>query len=97
MNEKQLRTLTIENITSNEVKRQISDKVYQELASIFGSKVINWTSVLHMTVKRFVENAVEDAVDLTREKLLETMENENQQSNIIIQRLALVNNRLNIV
>jgi len=84
-------------MTSNEVKRQMSEKVYQQLEIIFDNKIINWNSIVQTTAKRFVINAVEEAVDLIREKLLENIENEQKTSNIIIQRFVLVNNLLKIV
>jgi hypothetical protein len=84
-------------MTSNEVKRQMSEKVYQQLEIIFDNKIIDWNSIVQTTAKRFVINAVEEAVDLIREKLLENIENEQKTSNIIIQRFVLVNNLLKIV
>jgi hypothetical protein len=64
---------------------------------IFEDKIINWNSVVQTTVKRFVSNAVEEAVELIKEKLFENIDNETTTSNIIIQRFVLVNNLLKVV
>jgi len=84
-------------MTSNEVKRQMSEKVYQQLEIIFENKIINWNSIVQTTAKRFVINAVEETINLIGEKSLENIENEQKTSNIIIQRFVLVNNLLEIV
>jgi hypothetical protein len=63
---------------------------------IFEDKIINWNSVVQTTVKRFVSNAVEEAVESIKEKLFENIDNETT-SNIIIQRFVLVNNLLKVV
>jgi hypothetical protein len=82
----------MDNMTSNEVKRRMSEKVYKQLEFIFENKIINWNSIVQTTAKRFVTNAVEEAVELIRKKLLE-----NIDKNIIVQRFVLVNNLLKIV
>jgi len=82
----------MDNMTSNEVKRRMSEKVYKQLEFIFENKIINWNSIVQTTAKRFVTNAVEEAVEIIREKLLE-----NIDKNIIVQRFVLVNNLLKIV
>jgi len=64
---------------------------------IFEDKIINWNSVVQTTVKRFVLNAVEEAVESIKDKLFENIDNETKTSNIIIQRFVLVNNLLKIV
>ncbi len=84
----------IDSVTSNEVVRQMSDKVYKQLELVPKNKMIQWNSVVQTTAKRFVTNAVEEAIKLTREKLLA---NEHRQGKIIIQRLVLDNNLLKIV
>jgi len=63
----------------------------------FEDKIINWNSLVQTTAKRFVLNAVEEAVELIKRKLLENIDNETKKSNIIIQRFVLVNNLLKIV
>jgi hypothetical protein len=75
----------------------MSEKVYKQLEIIWEQKIINWNSVVQTTAKRFVTNAVEDAIDLIREKLLENIDHEEQTSNIIVQRFVLLNNRLKMV
>lgn len=64
---------------------------------IFEDKIINWNSVVQTTVKRFISNAVEEAVESIKEKLFENIDNETTTSNIIIQRFVLVNNLLKVV
>ncbi len=64
---------------------------------IFEDKIINWNSVVQTTVKRFISNAVEEAVESIKEKLFENIDNETITSNIIIQRFVLVNNLLKVV
>ena len=89
MNPTQIRTMAIENITSTEVKRQISEKIYKRLEIIFENKINHWNSVLQTTAKRFLANNVQEAVDTIREKLLTT--------HFIVQRFVLTNNLLKLV
>jgi hypothetical protein len=65
-------------MTSNEVKRQMSEKVCQQLEIIFENKIINWNLIVQTTAKRFVTNAVEEAINLIGEKFLENIENEQK-------------------
>jgi len=63
----------------------------------FESKIIHWNSIVQTTAKRCVANAVEQAVEVIRGKLLENINNENQTTNIIVQRFVLVNSQLKLV
>jgi hypothetical protein len=51
----------------------------------FESKIIHWNSIVQTTAQRCVANAVEQAVQVLRGKLLENINNENQTTNIIVQ------------
>ncbi len=63
----------------------------------FESKIIHWNSIVQTTAQRCVANAVEQAVQVLRGKLLENINNENQTTNIIVQRFVLVNSQLKLV
>jgi hypothetical protein len=63
----------------------------------FESKIIHWNSIVQTTAQRCVANAVEQAVQVIRGKLLENINNENQTTNIIVQRFVLVNRQLKLV
>ncbi|CAF0968307.1 unnamed protein product [Rotaria magnacalcarata] len=93
----QIRKLTIENITSNDVQMGITDSVYARLELILKRKTPNWNPTDQRTAKRFVANAVQEAVEAIRKKLNECIALENQTPNIIVQRFVLDNNRLKIV
>ncbi|UJR09668.1 hypothetical protein I4U23_013902 [Adineta vaga] len=98
MNEEQIRVLTIGNITSNEIKHQLSEKIYKQLETTFEKKMVQWNSIVQTTAKRFVTNSVEQAIDTFREKLSEIFQDEeNQTNNIIVQRFILVNNELKLI
>ena len=97
LNPKQLRALAIDNVTSNEVKYQITAKIFKQLELVFEKKIINWNSVAQTTAKRFVKNAVEDAVDVIQEKLLGNIDNDQQTPTYIVQRFVLIDNQLKVV
>jgi len=63
----------------------------------FESKIIHWNSIVQTTAQRCVANAVEQAVQVLRGKLLENVNNEKQTTNIIVQRFVLVNSQLKLV
>jgi predicted nuclease of predicted toxin-antitoxin system len=95
LNPKQIDTIAIDNVTTDEVKRQLTEKVYKKLESIFEAKIISWNSVAQSTAKRFVTIAVEQDVEILKRKLAGTINN-SQTSNIIVQRFVLINNLLKI-
>lgn len=74
------------------MKREISRKVYQRLETIFEKRISSWNSVFQTTAKRFIGNAVDDAVDSIRSKMIE-----NPNTNVFIQRFELSNHVLKLV
>lgn len=93
----QIRTLTIENVTSGEVKRNIAEQVYKQLEVAFEQKMVGWNSIVQTMAKRFVTNAVDESVDAMRDKLSESFVDENQTGCLIVQRFVLQNNLLKLV
>ena len=82
----------IEKITSTNVKKQITENVFQQLEVKFSDRINQWNTLLQTTAKRFIFNAAETAVDSFREKLLE-----NPESNITIQRFVLEKDLLKLI
>ena len=98
MDAKQIRDQTIANVTSEEIKRQLAEKIYKELEIMFETTVMKWNSIVQATTKRYVTTSVEQTVDIFRQQLSKTIRNdENQANNIILQRFILVNNQLKLV
>ena len=98
MDAKQIRDQTIANVTSEEIKRQLAEKIYKELEIMFETTVMKWNSIVQATTKRYVTNSVQQKVDIFRQQLSKTIRNdENQANNIILQRFILVNNQLKLV
>lgn len=92
MNSIDLRRLAIENVTSDEIKNEICRKVYQRLEIIYAQRINNWNSVFQTTAKRFLANAVDDAIISIRKKFID-----NPEANVIVQRFELSNNCLKLV
>ncbi|CAF1632875.1 unnamed protein product [Adineta ricciae] len=93
-----IRDLTIANITSEEIKRQLAEKIYKELEIMFETTVMKWNSIVQATTKRYVTNSIEQTIDTFRKQLSKSVQNdENQANNIILQRFILVNNQLKLV
>ncbi|CAF0982345.1 unnamed protein product [Adineta ricciae] len=98
MDAKQIRDLTIANITTEEIKRHLAEKIYKELEIMFETTVMKWNSIVQATTKRYVTTSVEQSIDIFRKQLSKTIQNdENQANNIILQRFILVNNQLKLV
>ncbi|CAF0920963.1 unnamed protein product [Adineta steineri] len=97
LNAQQLHKLAIENITSNEIERRINEEVYKQLEFSFEKTMIHWNSIVQTTAKRYVSNSVEKAVETIRRALIENTNQENQNTNIIVQRFILDNNQLKLV
>lgn len=98
MDPTQRRTKAVEIVTSKEVTQQITEKVYKQLELAFEETMINWNSIVQTTAKRHVTNAVEGAVKRIQEKLLDMINDENQTTNVIVQRFVLNdNNQLKLV
>jgi hypothetical protein len=67
------------------------------LELIFECKINNSNSIAQSAARRFVTNAVEKAVEIIREKLLDSIDNEEPAPKIIVQRFVLVENQLRVV
>ena len=92
MNDMDLRRLAIENVTSDEVKGEICGRVYQRLELIYEKRINSWNSVFQATAKRYLANAVDEAIKCIRRKIIE-----NSQTKIIVQRFELSHNCLQLV
>ena len=74
------------------MKREISRKIYQRLEASFEQRINNWNSVFQTTAKRYIGNAVDDAIDSIRDKMIE-----NPNTNVFIQRFELSNHVLKLI
>lgn len=63
----------------------------------FRYKMFQWNPTDQTIARRFVENAVQQAVEIMRKRLTESINSESQATNVIIQRFILENNRLKII
>jgi len=75
----------------------MAEKVYKEIESVFEKKMTDWNSAVQLTAKRYVTDAVEKAINVMREKLLENIDHKQETPAFIVQRFVLVDDRLKTV